>query len=159
MKTAAGGILIVLAMILPLANAVQASGREELPGPLDKVSRNPAIVRGQLDLGRMYARQALQRLRTSPSTETTESLTSTIQRSYALLSRGTSGLRFKRDNARFPDPLLETVVREMDKAMVHIRNAHHGAQSISTGRPELIQKIIHHLEETIAIVDSVVDLV
>ncbi|SRR6266550_780685 len=129
---------------------------------VNKASRNPVIIRGQLELGRTYAQQALHRLRTAASSETPETLDQTIHASYKQLALGTSGVKMKLragTDAKIANPVLAMAALELDKAMVHIRNARHSAYSFSPERPNVVQQVIYHLEATISIVEQVMDLI
>ena len=126
-----------------------------------KAMPNNIIIRGQLELGALYARQALERLRTSPSGETPETLRPIIHASYTQLSAAISGIGLKRQAAkmrRFDNPLDDLAWQELEKALTHIRNAFQAAEYLSSDRPDLMQRVITHLEAVLSIVPEVEDL-
>jgi hypothetical protein len=129
---------------------------------LNKVSTNPLIIRGHLDLGVVYAQEALQRLRAAPANETPESLQRTINDSYQQLRFAHMGMLLRRQaprNARFPNPLLDLQYEQLENAMGHIRNAWHLAFSVSPARTDIARDVTAHLEAVISIVAQVEDLI
>lgn len=134
---------------------------DAIPGGLNRVSQNVIIIRGQLELGLTFARQALTRLQTAPAAETPETLDRTIRHSYVQLRFGVSGVNLKREAARmnrFSNPLLELAAGELEKAMVQIRLASQTSTGVSAERPDMAQKVASHLEATISIVEGVLNL-
>jgi hypothetical protein len=143
---------------------VAGAAAQSNPGTvgLNKASQNPIVIRGQLDLGALYARQALDRLRAAPSTETFETLQQTIVDSYVQLRYAHTGLSLKRQAAkmsRFSNPVVDMAYDELEKAMVNIRNAWEISKSLSPDRPDIAQEVMRRLEAVILTVADVEDLI
>jgi|SRR2546428_669641 len=159
---ASSALAVVLALIV-VAPALAADVGQAPDGiGTNKASQNPILIRGQLDLGLIYARQALQRLRTASLEETASGLEQTIYYSYWHIRLGAAGVNLKRQAAkdpRFINPILETAADQLEAALGQIRLAHQTALSVSTGRRDLIEQLIVHLEATVSIVERVMDLI
>jgi len=158
------GASSALAAVLALTVVTPALAADVGQAPdgmgISKASQNPIIIRGQLDLGRVYARQALQRLQTAASEEEPANLDRLIYDSYWHIRIGTEGVNLKRQvakNARFINPILEMAAEQLEAALGQIRVAHQLAVLVSTGRRDVIPRLITHLEATVSIVEHVIE--
>ena len=131
----------------------------------EKASTNPMIIRGQLELSLILARQALQQARTEAQSEISDNLIATLQESYRQLRFARDGLTL-RANGR--NPLPELASKGMQPAAFHIDNAWRTAASAAvmheqTGKwikaPQIADTIANHLDAAIANIEQFQDLI
>jgi hypothetical protein len=149
--------LASLLAILPAQTAFAESA--DLPSVyVHKSSRNPIIIRCQLELAVVFARLGLRQLRTATATETTE----TLGESYKLLRLAHEGIRLKQaaeKHVGVANPLLLTADEHVGQALAHIRNAWQLSPSLSPSRPHVIQDVADRLEAMILLAQQAEDLV
>jgi hypothetical protein len=166
------GLAFLLAALIPaVPSSVSARGSAE-PGPEvgipglspygDKSSTNPMIIRGQMDLSVILARQALEQVRTGRLIDNSDNIAATLIESYIQLRFARSGLLLKRTQY---NPLPELTYNALLPAAGHIDNAWRKASSVSKLKlteAELAQMrdtIIEHLESAIPLIQQYEDLI
>jgi hypothetical protein len=161
-------VAAALAIVAALVPVDPAFGQRVKPASPDgavltRASQDPAIIRAQLELGLVHAREALRRLRTAPTAETPATLDPTIHACYRQIAAAQAGVNLKQQAAknarRFIDPLLDMASSQLHQAATHIRNARHVGYSVRPDRPDVVERVTMHLEATISFVEQAMDLI
>lgn len=152
-------VAIVLAVLAPKTSF---SADDASLALVNKASRDPVIIRAQLELGRVYAREAIERLRTAPTTQTRDRLDEAIRLVYVQFSTGGSNVRLKlqaeKTRVGIANPVLQLVASQVELATTHVRNARHLAHSFAPDRADVTAEIIARLEAALSIVSATMDL-
>ena len=154
-------LAVVLACLIGLASGVPVAAQSQNPmgyrDPFDKVTKDSAIIRIQLQLGLIEERRALQRLDEAGSPSDVVDLEEIIHGGYVKFrfAENSMQLRMAIASNKYPDPLLQYVNDKLNLAMHHVREAGLASKAAAAGDWPKVAVARENLELAISIAEQV----
>jgi hypothetical protein len=108
---------LVATLVLGVAATTWAQEPRDRPLPLGYTSLNQTIINGQVRLALEYERQALAMLNAAGDPGSLADMRQLVYDGYSMVRYAVSGIRWAKDKAKFPNPMLQI----QDDAMEEIR--------------------------------------
>jgi hypothetical protein len=151
---------VVVACLIGLAVAVPAAAQADSPlgyrDPFDKITKDSAIVRIQLQLGLSEERRALQLLSEAGGPADVVDLESIIHAGYVKFRFAENSMQLRMaTGTKYPDPLLQYVNDKLNLAMHHVREAGLASKAAAAGDWPKVAVAMQNLELAISIAEQV----